>query len=217
MAGGFVGKVLGTLVVAICLALGVGPDEWADFIITGLPHWVTPVLARTVFLVLAVTVSALLGWTIMRSRRLESEAIKQQRLLEKQRDSTRQVSPGGDPTILARYRSQLLPFAIPPKSVGYVLQLHPKIARWLYEVPNDTTAERQWPADDEIAARRSPTSAHLSYICEFTNHDAKALLNVSLAFDVTFYEPREIAITVTPKPDGTGSTVTMLRPGPNKY
>jgi hypothetical protein len=184
MAGGFLGRVLGTLVVAICLALGFGPDEWADFIITGLPHWVTPGVARSVFIALAVTVSALLGCTILRSRRLEAETIKQQRLLEKQRDQTRQVLPGSDPTILARYRSQPLPFAIPPKWVGYVLQLHPKIARWLYEVPNNTTAERQWPSATEIVALRSPTSAHLCYMCEFTNHDTKAILNVSLAFDV---------------------------------
>jgi hypothetical protein len=53
-AGGFFGKLAGALFIAICLALGFGPDKWAKFIVTGFPTWVTPGLAQAAFVTLAM-------------------------------------------------------------------------------------------------------------------------------------------------------------------
>ena len=66
--GSLLGRVLGALVIAICLALGFGPDKWAAFIITGFPHWVTPGLAQEAFLILGVTTLGLISWPLIRSR-----------------------------------------------------------------------------------------------------------------------------------------------------
>ncbi len=52
-AGGFLGKLAGTLFIAICLFLGFGPDKWAKFIVSEFPTWVTPGLAQAAFLTLA--------------------------------------------------------------------------------------------------------------------------------------------------------------------
>jgi len=49
----------------VCLALGFGPDEWAKFIMTGLPIEVTPALAQAVFLTLAALTFGALTWSFL--------------------------------------------------------------------------------------------------------------------------------------------------------
>jgi hypothetical protein len=68
MAGGFVGKILGALFIAICLALGFGPTEWASFMIAELPTWVTPTAARMAFLSLAAITAFAFAWPVVRAR-----------------------------------------------------------------------------------------------------------------------------------------------------
>jgi hypothetical protein len=60
---GFLGKLAGALFIAICLALGFGPDRWAKFIVTGFPTWVTPGLAQAVFATLAAITFISLTWS----------------------------------------------------------------------------------------------------------------------------------------------------------
>jgi hypothetical protein len=51
--GGFLGKIAAAIFIAVCIALGIGPDRWAEFIISGLGEWATPERARIGFFVLA--------------------------------------------------------------------------------------------------------------------------------------------------------------------
>lgn len=61
----FIGKILATIFVAICTILGFGPEEWAEYLITSGPTWLTPKIAQFVFLALAfITLIALLWNTI---------------------------------------------------------------------------------------------------------------------------------------------------------
>jgi hypothetical protein len=76
-AGVFFGKLAATLFIAICLALGFGPDEWAKFIVTGLPIWVTPGLAQAVFLILAALTFGALIWPFLLRWRVHYSSVPQ--------------------------------------------------------------------------------------------------------------------------------------------
>lgn len=54
--GAFLGKVAAAIFIAACIALGVGPDEWAEFMIQNLPIWITPSIAQRTFIVLGLIV-----------------------------------------------------------------------------------------------------------------------------------------------------------------
>lgn len=56
--GGFVGKLVATLFIAVCIALGVGPDVWATTLLGGV---VTPLFAQLLFILLAVLTALALG------------------------------------------------------------------------------------------------------------------------------------------------------------
>jgi hypothetical protein len=58
----FIGGILRTIFVAICIALGFGPDKWAAFLITGMPVLVTPGVVRLVFLLFASLTLGSLLW-----------------------------------------------------------------------------------------------------------------------------------------------------------
>lgn len=60
--GSFFGRIVGSLFIAICALLGFGPNEWAEYIIVGLPVWVTPTIAQYAFIALGVLVLASLIW-----------------------------------------------------------------------------------------------------------------------------------------------------------
>jgi hypothetical protein len=65
-AGGFAGKILAALFVAVCLVLGVGPDKWASYLVAGVGDWATPG-ARIAFITLGmITFFAAFGPTIVR-------------------------------------------------------------------------------------------------------------------------------------------------------
>jgi hypothetical protein len=77
-AGGFIGKLAAATFIAICLALGIGPDKWAKFIVTGLPPWVTPEHARMGFLILAALTFIAITWPILTRWRVRRSGISQQ-------------------------------------------------------------------------------------------------------------------------------------------
>jgi hypothetical protein len=59
----FAGKIAGTLFAAICTAIGFGPDQWAEFLISGMPFLVTPGVVRLAFLLLASVTLASTFWS----------------------------------------------------------------------------------------------------------------------------------------------------------
>jgi hypothetical protein len=68
----FLGKILAGIFIAICVALGFGPDEWAKTMITNLPEWITPPVAQLVFVLLALITSIFLYISI-RTGKLKTE------------------------------------------------------------------------------------------------------------------------------------------------
>lgn len=52
----FFGKIVATIFMLVCTLLGFGPDEWIEFVITGLPLWITPKISQYIFLLLALIV-----------------------------------------------------------------------------------------------------------------------------------------------------------------
>jgi len=50
----FFGKLMAALFIAVCIAMGIGPEKWAAFVVSGLGDWATPFGARIAFLVLAI-------------------------------------------------------------------------------------------------------------------------------------------------------------------
>lgn len=60
------GRIVGSLFVGICIALGFGPTQWAQFLIAGMPYFITPGVARLVFLLLAsaTLLSLLWNWVL---------------------------------------------------------------------------------------------------------------------------------------------------------
>lgn len=51
-AGGLLGKITASVFLAVCTALAIGPDQWAGFIVSGMPA-ITPSEARIAFAILA--------------------------------------------------------------------------------------------------------------------------------------------------------------------
>jgi len=66
MAGGFFGKLLAALLIAVCVVLGFGPDTWAKFMIG---EWATPLIARIGFVLLAIVTAFAILWPWIDARR----------------------------------------------------------------------------------------------------------------------------------------------------
>jgi hypothetical protein len=61
----FLGKVFGSLFIAICIAFGFGPQQWAEYLIAGMPVFITPGVVRLAFLLLAsITLASMLRESI---------------------------------------------------------------------------------------------------------------------------------------------------------
>ena len=52
--GSFFGKIAAVVFVAVCIAIGFGPDEWAKFLLTDFPKFFTPRMAQTLFIILGI-------------------------------------------------------------------------------------------------------------------------------------------------------------------
>lgn len=74
--GGFVGKLIASLFIAVCVVLGVGPIEWATYLLGGAAPWV----ARLVFVVLAVLAALALGFSIRASQPTHEWRLSQKQL-----------------------------------------------------------------------------------------------------------------------------------------
>jgi hypothetical protein len=48
----FFGKIIAALFIAICAALGFGPEIWANYVITNAPNWITPKISQYSFITL---------------------------------------------------------------------------------------------------------------------------------------------------------------------
>ena len=68
-AGAFVGKCFASLLIAICVALGFGPEQWASFLLGDLSGYLGRVLARIGFLALGFTTFAFLARPWIERRR----------------------------------------------------------------------------------------------------------------------------------------------------
>ncbi len=115
---------------------------------------------------------------------------------------TKPPVPPPTQTVLVRYSLAQLPLSVPAKTTDYVLQLHPKIASGIYQISNDGTDAMWWP-------RKPPTTKERPlgpiYKCEFTNYGDKALLDVTVVFDITFYSVVEAHSEYKKNKDGTVS------------
>jgi hypothetical protein len=58
----FFGKIIATLFIAICAALGFGPEILANYLITNAPNWVTPRIAQYSFLTLGSLAFTIISW-----------------------------------------------------------------------------------------------------------------------------------------------------------
>jgi len=61
--GSFAGKLLATLFIAVCVALGAGPDTWAQWLLGAAVNVET---ARLLFILLAVVTAVALGFSLRR-------------------------------------------------------------------------------------------------------------------------------------------------------
>jgi len=59
----FLGRIVGSLFVGICIVLGFGPTQWAEFLISGLPVFITPGIARLGLLLIA-SIVVFLEWRV---------------------------------------------------------------------------------------------------------------------------------------------------------
>jgi hypothetical protein len=67
---GFIGNFIFALFAAICAVLGFGPNQWAEYLISGMPLLITPQVLRLIFLLLAsLSLARLLGEAIISSGR----------------------------------------------------------------------------------------------------------------------------------------------------
>lgn len=66
MAGGFVGKLVATIFIAVCVAFSFGPELWVQFILQGSAH-LTASNARGLFFALGLAAMLLLLFSIFKS------------------------------------------------------------------------------------------------------------------------------------------------------
>jgi hypothetical protein len=64
-AGAFVGKILAAIFIAVCVAVGFGPDAWATFLLGDLSS-LARIISRIGFLLLAMTVVCFVIWPKLR-------------------------------------------------------------------------------------------------------------------------------------------------------
>jgi hypothetical protein len=65
---GFIGNLVYALFAGVCTVLGFGPSQWVEFLISGMPIFITPGIARLVFLLLGSLTLVSLLWQRIASR-----------------------------------------------------------------------------------------------------------------------------------------------------
>lgn len=126
--------------------------------------------------------------------------------------TTPQSQPVEQPThtMLVRYSEGALPIRIAPEDTAYILQLNPNITQWVWEIQNTGKTPMMWPAD--LHPKKTGPPPEPTYVCTLTNDEQKTLLDVSIAFKITFHELETLPVIVKRKKDGT-QDVTIQRPG----
>lgn len=61
------GKVVAALFIAVCAIFGLGPERWAEFVISGISSWLTPQMAQLAFLTLGFITLITVVWNKIRS------------------------------------------------------------------------------------------------------------------------------------------------------
>jgi hypothetical protein len=59
---GFIGNLVYALFAGVCTVLGFGPNQWVEFLISGVPIFITPGIARLVLLLLGSLTLLSLLW-----------------------------------------------------------------------------------------------------------------------------------------------------------
>ncbi len=103
--------------------------------------------------------------------------------------------------LLVRFKNGHLPITVNPGSVAYVLQLNPNITHFAVEVPNNGRKSFTWPADLKIKKDGPPSDSIVS--CVVTNHEDKALLDLSIPFGVSFHELEMVEARRSENKDGS--------------
>ena len=110
-------------------------------------------------------------------------------------------------TLLVKFSEGILPIRIAPKDTAYVLQLHPDVVKWAWEIQNQEDFAITWPSNIH-----PPPPGDRIYVCELTNHEDKAFLDVTVPFNVSFHHLEIVPVTVSRDKNGQVS-VTLPRPG----
>ena len=50
------GRVVAVIFILVCVTFGFGPDEFAKYMVSGLPNWISPEIAQVVFIVLGLLI-----------------------------------------------------------------------------------------------------------------------------------------------------------------
>jgi len=113
------------------------------------------------------------------------------------------------PTLLIHYEQAALPIPVPPEATAYVFALNPKRQEGIIEVLNRRNVTSWWP---EKPRKKDQLPLGDMYICAITNHSDKALLNVSIVFNLSFYSVEPIEASAKDK-GAKGSSLTFEAPG----
>lgn len=113
------------------------------------------------------------------------------------------------PTLLVQYTQGMLPIQVPSQSSVFVLPLSPFINEHTDEIANRNNSPMWWPANPRA---QNQFQIGQMYECRLTNHGDKALLDISVVFNVSFLSVGPASVVITKNPDGTQS-VSTERPG----
>ena len=112
------------------------------------------------------------------------------------------------PTLLAQYTPRFLPIQIPAQSSVFVLPLNPSIGEHTDEIRNLTQVPTWWP---EKPRAKDEFPLGPMYECRLSNYGTKALLDLSIVFELSFLSVKPMKVSMHRDPDGT-FTITGEQP-----
>jgi hypothetical protein len=137
--------------------------------------------AETIAIVFMLLVLTLIIWDVKGDKDWSHLPHAWARLTGQLKKEKVAIKQEDEPTILVRYSQQKLPIPIEAKSSILVLPLTPYIQDQTVEVRNDKSHSIQWPEE-----RRHGHEPEAVYACELSNHSDKAILDVTMIFDLKF-------------------------------
>lgn len=104
----------------------------------------------------------------------------------------------GVPTVEVNYVPSRLPFFVLPSSTVYLLRLNGKLKDWPDEINNpDDKNKMKYPPKFKGQNLGFGGMAFDLYICEIKNHSDKDLVDVRMAFPISFRDIKQIPVTVS--------------------